>query len=97
VFAPFFERHDLPSQLQPRVDGERLKPDVEVVINGSTFFLDVCLVSPVEPTLFPRWVEAAMSLSRCATGSPALGSLKGSKVGSNALRSVLMKPDAFSP
>jgi len=38
----FFKRHDLPFHL-PYVDGERLKPDVEVV--GSTFCLDVSLVT----------------------------------------------------
>jgi hypothetical protein len=57
----FFERHDLPSQLEPRVDGERLKPDVEVVINGSTFFLDVSLVSPVEATYVQRASEDAFA------------------------------------
>ena len=45
----------------------------------------------------PGWVAAAMSFSSCDTGSPAMESLKGSNSASNALRSVLMKPDAFSP
>jgi len=38
----------------------------------------------------------AMSLSSCVTGSPTV-SLKGSIGASDALRSVLMQPDAFSP
>jgi len=38
------------------VDGERLKPDVDVDINGSSFFLDVSLVSPVEAT-YMRWAS----------------------------------------
>jgi len=45
----------------------------------------------------PGWVAAAMSLNSCNTGSHAVESLKGSNSASNALRSVLMMPDAISP
>ena len=46
------------------MDGERLKPDVEVVINGSTFFLDVSLVSPVEATYMQPASEDAFAARR---------------------------------
>jgi len=64
VFAAFFDRHDLPSQLEPRVDGERLKPDVEVIINGFTFILDISLVSPTEATYVQRASEVAFAALR---------------------------------
>jgi len=44
----FVQQHDLPSQLESHLDGERLKPEVKVVIKDSTFFLDLSLVSPLE-------------------------------------------------
>ena len=61
------KRHDgiaecLPSHLEPHVDDERLKLDV----NGSTFFLDVSLDSPLPPTCS---VHPRMHSRGCARGS----------------------------
>jgi len=60
----FFKRHDLPSQVEPRVVGKRLKHDVEVVDNGSSCSFDVPLVSPVEATYAQRASEDVVAALR---------------------------------